>query len=104
MVSRGPQRIRVQIDELVLEGVTQARRDRVAAAFERELGRLLRAAPPAERPAALRRPPPVVPLHGSADRIGRALARSVHAALAPPQPLRTREPAPAAPDPGGEPR
>jgi hypothetical protein len=77
--------IRLQIGSLVLEGVRPAQRDRVAAAFERELARLLsqRDAWPA---AGARGRPSLGVEHRAvrpcrADGLGRHAARAVFDAL-----------------------
>ena len=72
--------VRIDIDELVLHGVPPAHRYRVAAAFERELTRLLRMH---GLPAVPTEPAPL-PRTTSPHRLGRALARSVHSGLSGP--------------------
>jgi len=76
------ERVLVEIDAMVLDGVRPADRVRVAEAFARELSRLLTVhglpAVDAQREAVTR---PPVPLTGSPRRLGRLLARSVHETL-----------------------
>jgi hypothetical protein len=76
------ERVLVEIDALVLDGVRPADRERVAEAFSRELTRLLTVhgvpAVSVHRDAVTR---PPVPLTGSPRRLGRLLARSVHETL-----------------------
>jgi hypothetical protein len=78
------ERVLVEIDALLLDGVRPADRARVAEAFTRELSRLLteHGLPAVDaRRDTVTRPP--VPLTGSPRRIGRMLARSVHETLVP---------------------
>ena len=75
--------VRIDIDELVLHGVPPADRYRVAAAFERELTRLLRIHGLPGTPATPTTLPPLPPVT-SPYRLGRALARSVHSGLSEP--------------------
>jgi hypothetical protein len=84
---RPPRRVEVDIGELVLRGIRPADRHRVAAAFERELTRLLQVhgLPAAED--ATRNPMtglPALPPVTSPRRLGEALARVVHVALSGP--------------------
>lgn len=76
------ERVLVEIDAMVLDGVRPADRERVAEAFTRELSRLLTVhglpAVDAHRDAVTR---PPVPLTGSPRRLGRLLAQSVHETL-----------------------
>ncbi|GGK74518.1 hypothetical protein [Mangrovihabitans endophyticus] len=76
------ERVLVQIDAIVLDGVRPADRERVAEAFTRELSRLLALdeipSVDAHRDAVTR---PAVPPAGSPRRLGRLLARSVHETL-----------------------
>jgi hypothetical protein len=79
----GGWRIEVEIGELVLTGVRRADRDQVAAAFQRELARLLRSrglpAGFGARDAVTSLPP--LPATTSPHRLGRALAQAVHTGL-----------------------
>ena len=79
----GAYRIEVEIGELVLTGVREADRDRVAAAFRRELTRLLQSrglpAGAGTRDAVTGLPP--LPATTSPYRLGRALAQAVHTGL-----------------------
>jgi hypothetical protein len=76
------ERVLVEIDAMLLDGVRPADRERVAEAFTRELSRLLTVhglpVVDADRDAVTR---PPVPLTGSPRRFGRLLARSVHETL-----------------------
>jgi hypothetical protein len=80
--------VTVEIDALVLDGFDhRVDPDLVSAAFQRELGRLLRerglpagAADRDQRVDALTDLPPL-PATTSANRLGAALARAVHAGL-----------------------
>lgn len=84
-VNREPSAIRVEIGELVLDGF-RADPERVAAAFERELTRLVRqhgvplAADGPLTADALSGLPPL-PAGLSARRLGQELARAVHEGL-----------------------
>ncbi|MFJ2609179.1 hypothetical protein ACIQOU_00950 [Streptomyces sp. NPDC091279] len=84
-VSREPSEIRVEIGELVLDGF-HADPERVSAAFQRELTRLVRehgvplAADGALSVDALSGLPPL-PGGLSARRLGQELARAVHEGL-----------------------
>ncbi|GAP49009.1 hypothetical protein [Streptomyces azureus] len=84
-VSREPSAIRVEIGELVLDGF-RVDPDRVSAAFERELSRLVEkhgvplAADGALALEALSGLPPL-PAGLSARRLGQELARAVHEGL-----------------------
>jgi hypothetical protein len=74
----GVSRIELEIGELVLDGVPRAHRDVVAAAFARELTRLLRErGDVAPEPG----PPPPLPATTGPRALGRAIARSVHEGL-----------------------
>ncbi len=73
--------VRIEIDELVLHGVRPADRHRVAAAFERELTRLLRTGGPPSMVDSERAKLPPLPPTTSPRRLGEALARSVHHGL-----------------------
>ena len=79
----GACRIEVEIGELVLTGVREADRDRVAAAFRRELTRLLQSrglpAGTGTRDVVTGLPP--LPATTSPYRLGRALAQAVHTGL-----------------------
>ncbi|CAL9325458.1 hypothetical protein ABZ568_42935 [Streptomyces olindensis] len=78
-----PREIRVEIGELVLDGF-RADPDRVAAAFEHELTRLVRErGVPADRPwtADVLSGLPPLPAGLSARRLGQELARAVHEGL-----------------------
>jgi hypothetical protein len=93
----GPGRIEVEIGELVLDGFTGVDHDRVAAAFRRELARLLaeKRPPSAERSSFVAATAddtidvvtglPALPATASPRRLGQALARIVHGGLAEPQ-------------------
>ncbi|MFD5058180.1 MULTISPECIES: hypothetical protein [unclassified Streptomyces] len=78
--------IRVDIGELVLDGFERLDPDRVSAAFEAELSRLVRergvplAADGGRALEALSGLPPL-PSTTSPGRLGEALARAVHAGL-----------------------
>ncbi|WP_328681009.1 hypothetical protein OG905_35960 [Streptomyces sp. NBC_00322] len=78
--------IRVDIGELVLDGFERLDPDRVSAAFEAELSRLVRergvplAADGGRALDALSGLPPL-PATTSPGRLGEALARAVHAGL-----------------------
>ena len=78
--------IRVDIGELVLDGFERLDPDRVSAAFEAELSRLVRergvplAADGGRALDALSGLPPLPPTT-SPGRLGEALARAVHAGL-----------------------
>ena len=94
-----PPRVVVSIDTLALTGVSAVDRHRVAAAFSRELTRLLRAEPGPGQPGATDLPAdaPLAAMHdrgydelaGSAPsqpttgprQLGEALARAVHRSL-----------------------
>ena len=82
----GPERITVDVETLVLDGVPAGQRARVVAVFERELARLLRERGPGEISRPVARPAPELPAGGTPDRLGLALARSVHVALTAPGP------------------
>ncbi len=76
----------VHIDELDLSGVPVARRPAVAAAFQRELARLLTDQPldpdaAAGLDAANAAPTLAIALDGPPERVGAAIAASVHARL-----------------------
>jgi hypothetical protein len=78
--------VHLEIGELVLDGIDRrVDPDLVAAAFTAELARLVRrhGVPPAgaDRDVDTVTDLPAVPASGSPDRIGVALARSVHAGL-----------------------
>ncbi|GII88910.1 hypothetical protein Ssi03_69000 [Sphaerisporangium siamense] len=86
-----PRRIVVHVDEFALNGFPMADRDRVAAAFERELTRLLYAAPldggsSLPEGSLLARSSrsldaialPALPPAASSRRLGELLARAVH--------------------------
>ena len=81
-----PSTIRVDIGELVLDGFDRVDPDRVSAAFEAELARLVRergvplAADGGRALDALSGLPPL-PATTSPGRLGEALARAVHAGL-----------------------
>ena len=86
-----PQRIEVEVGELVLDGFPRVDGDRVAAAFRRELVRLLetgrgyaRDAPvaaAADRSVDVLAGLPPLPATTSSRRLGRALAQAVHTGL-----------------------
>ena len=77
----GVSRIELEIGELVLDGVPRADRDIVAAAFTRELTRLLHLRGlPGEPSAGVGAPPPL-PATTGPRALGRAIARSVHEGL-----------------------
>jgi len=74
----GVSRIELEIGELVLDGVPRTDRDIVAAAFTRELTRLLHERGDfAPEPVA----PPPLPSTTGPRALGRAIARSVHEGL-----------------------
>jgi hypothetical protein len=73
--------VRIEIDQLVLHGVRPADRHRVAAAFERELTRLLRTRGLPSTVDSERTKLPPLPRTTSPRRLGEALARSVHSGL-----------------------
>ncbi|MFE2599556.1 hypothetical protein ACFXCZ_24180 [Streptomyces sp. NPDC059396] len=85
-VRRTPSEVRVDIGELVLDGFEQLDPDRVSAAFQAELARLVRergvplAADGGRALDALSGLPPL-PATTSPGRLGEALARAVHAGL-----------------------
>jgi hypothetical protein len=93
----GPGRIELEIGELVLDGFTGVDHDRVAAAFRRELARLLAGPrpPSTERGSFVAAAAddtidvvtglPALPATASPRRLGQALARIVHGGLAEPQ-------------------
>lgn len=85
-LSEAPRTVRVEIGELVLDGFDRVDPDRVLAAFQAELTRLVRkrGVPLADRDGAeldelsgL----PALPATTSPARLGEALARAVHAGL-----------------------
>jgi hypothetical protein len=82
-----PRTVRVEIGELALEGFDRVDSDRVSAAFERELARLVRergvplAADGADARLDLLSGLPALPATTSPGRLGEALARAVHAGL-----------------------
>jgi len=85
-MSRPVAHVRVEIDELVLRGVRDADRHRMATAFQRELARLLRSKDgpvnldrDAEQPVVSELPR--LPSSASPRQVGQALARVVHTAL-----------------------
>jgi hypothetical protein len=88
-MSPGPERIVIEVDELVLDSrFTAAQRERVAESFGRELGRLLTARglphdarDRPEQPAQL----PRLALTASPRRFGEALAHAVHSGLTDPR-------------------
>ncbi|MET8677333.1 hypothetical protein ABZW18_07030 [Streptomyces sp. NPDC004647] len=79
--------VRVDIGELVLDGFERVDPDRVSAAFQRELARLVRergvplAADGEGRALEALSGLPALPATTSPGRIGEALARAVHAGL-----------------------
>ncbi|KWX02089.1 hypothetical protein TH66_10180 [Carbonactinospora thermoautotrophica] len=82
-----PERVRVEIGELALEGFGPIDRDLVVSAFERELARLVRErgvplAAGGDRALDLVSGLPELPATTSPHRLGEALARAVHAGLA----------------------
>jgi hypothetical protein len=77
----GPERITVDVETLVLDDVPAGQRARVVAVFERELVRLLRERGPEETSRGAVRAGPELPAGGTPERLGVALARSVHGAL-----------------------
>jgi hypothetical protein len=89
----GPERITVDVETLVLDDVPPGQRARVVAEFERELVRLLRERGPGESFRGAVRAGPEVPAGGPPERLGLALARSVHSALTTPGEPATRPPA-----------
>ncbi|MEV8310348.1 hypothetical protein AB0P36_24090 [Streptomyces flavidovirens] len=86
-LNEAPRTVRVDIGELVLDGFERLDPDRVSAAFEAELARLVRergvplAADGGRALDALSGLPPL-PVTTSPGRLGEALARAVHAGLA----------------------
>jgi hypothetical protein len=87
-VSREPRTVRVDIGELVLDGFGRGvDPERVSAAFQKELARLLRdrgvplAADGAGRTLDAVAGLPPLPATASARRLGQELARAVHAGL-----------------------
>jgi hypothetical protein len=83
-----PQTVRVEIGELVLNGFDhRVDADRVSAAFQAELARLVRergvplAAGGADRTLDALAGLPALPATTSSARLGEALARAVHAGL-----------------------
>ncbi len=81
-----PVSVRVEIGELVLDGFGHLDHDRLSAAFQRELTRLVteRGVPLAahgDQVVDLLRGLPPLPAGTSPHRLGEALARAVHAGL-----------------------
>ncbi|MFF5077464.1 pentapeptide repeat-containing protein [Actinoplanes sp. NPDC000266] len=78
----GVDRIELEIGELILDGFPRADRDRIAAAFTRELTSLLheRGMPFTGADIDVRDLPPLPPTAGP-RRLGRSLARAVHDSL-----------------------
>ena len=77
-------RYEVEIEELVLGGVSHAEADLIRVTFQRELTRLLTVRPPrvsTDRGVAVLGELPALP-PDSPRRIGQALARTVHTGLA----------------------
>ncbi|MBD0671682.1 hypothetical protein [Streptomyces sp. CBMA156] len=82
----GAGRIEVEIGELVLDGFAHLDHDRLAAAFRRELTRLVEArgvplAAGGDRTLDLLSGLPPLPPGTSPQRLGEALARAVHSGL-----------------------
>ncbi|MFJ6620683.1 hypothetical protein ACIQOW_24295 [Kitasatospora sp. NPDC091335] len=82
----GTRRIEVEIGELVLDGFAHLDHDRLAAAFRRELTRLVKArgvplAAGGDRTLDLLSGLPPLPPGTSPQRLGEALARAVHTGL-----------------------
>jgi hypothetical protein len=79
--------VRVEIGELALDGFDRIDPDRVSAAFQAELTRLVRergvplAADGADRALEALSGLPPLPATASPGRLGEALARAVHAGL-----------------------
>ncbi|SFS96538.1 hypothetical protein [Saccharopolyspora flava] len=75
--------VRVHVGELVLDGFEHVDRDRLAAAFQAELVRLVgeRGIPAEARDVDAVTDLPELPRTNSPARLGEALARAVHAGL-----------------------
>ncbi|MFE2493225.1 hypothetical protein [Streptomyces scopuliridis] len=85
-LNEAPRTIRVDIGELVLDGFDRVDPDRVSAAFQAELSRLVRdrgvpLATDGGRALDTLSGLPPLPATASPRRLGEALARAVHAGL-----------------------
>jgi hypothetical protein len=86
-LNEAPRTIRVEIGELALDGFDRVDPERVAAAFQAELSRLVRergvplAADGTDRALEALSGLPPLPATTSPGRLGEALARAVHAGL-----------------------
>ncbi len=85
-VNEAPRTVRVDIGELVLDGFGRVDTDKVSAAFQSELARLVRErgvplAAEGGRALDALSGLPALPATASARRLGQELARAVHAGL-----------------------